>query len=82
MFPNDVKLIINVIDKLDTDFLMAKNNVISSVSNTIKKLLIQKNMHLIYKQDFYKDKQRETYDLLIEQLVPIMYDLDHPALIG
>ena len=33
-----------------------KNKSISSVANTIKNIYIQKNMHLIYKQDFYKDK--------------------------
>ena len=38
-------------------------------------------MHLIYKQDFYKYEQKEIYDLFIEYLVPITYDLDHPALI-
>ena len=36
MWPNDVKLIINVIDKLDTYFVMAKNKAIYSVENTIK----------------------------------------------
>ena len=56
MLPNDVKLRINVIDQLDTYFLMAKNKAIYSVVNNIKKLHIQKNMHLIYKQDLYKDK--------------------------
>ena len=38
-------------------------------------------MHLIYKQEFYKEKQKEIYDLFIEQLVPIMDDTDHPELI-
>ena len=61
---------------------MSKNKAMSSVENTIKKLHIQKNMHLIYKQDLYKDKQKETDDLFIEYLVPIMEDIDHPALIG
>ena len=65
MIPNDMKLRINVIDQLDTYFVMAKNKAISSVANTIKKLHIQKNMHLIYKQDFYKDKQKEIYELFI-----------------
>ena len=55
--PNDVKLRINVIYQLDTNFFMAKNKAIFSVANTIKKLHTQKNMHLINKQDFYKDKR-------------------------
>ena len=57
MLTNDVKLIINLIDKIDTYFIMEKNKAISSVANTIKKMHIQKNMHFIYKQDYYKDKQ-------------------------
>ena len=40
MLPNDVKLRVNVIDQMDTDFLMAKNKAISSVANTIKNLHI------------------------------------------
>ena len=48
MLPNDVKLIINVIDKLDTDFVGAKNKSISSVANTIIKLHIFLNMQFYY----------------------------------
>ena len=42
---------------------------------------IQKNMHLIYKQDFYRDKQKEIDELFIEYIVTIVEDLYHPALI-
>ena len=38
-------------------------------------------MHLVYKQDYYKDKQKEIYDIFIEYLVPIVDNLDHPSLI-
>ena len=60
---------------------MAKNKAIYSVENTIKRIHIQKNMHLIYKQDYYEDKLKEIDELFIEYLVPIMDDIDHPALI-
>ena len=66
MLPNDVKLRINVIYQLDTYFVMAKNKAIYSVANTIKQLHINKNIHLIYKQEFYNDKQRKIYELSIE----------------
>ena len=79
MSPNDVIPRINLIDQMDTYFVMEKYKAISSVVNTIKKLHIQKNMHLIYKQDIYKDKQGEIYDLFIEYLVPIMENIDHPV---
>ena len=39
-------------------------------------------MHLIYKQDLYKDKQRETYELCIEYLVTIIGDINHPEFIA
>ena len=46
-----------------------------------KKLHIQKNMHFIYKQYYYEDKLKEIYDIFIEYLVPIIDNIDHPALI-
>ena len=45
--PNDVKLIINMINQLDTDYVMVNNRAISAVTNTIKQLHIHKNMHII-----------------------------------
>ena len=59
MLSNDVKLRINLIDQIDTDVFKE----IFSVANTIRKLYIQKHMHLIYQQDFYKDIQKELGDL-------------------
>ena len=44
-------------------------------------LHIQKNMHLVYKQDLYKDKQKEIDELFIEYLFPIMDDIGHLELI-
>ena len=40
--PNDVKLRINLIDQMDTDFFMSKNKAISSVANTIKNCIFRK----------------------------------------
>ena len=68
-------------DQLDTDYFMAKNKAIYAVENTIKQLHIQKDMHMDYKQDLYKEKQKEIYDFFLDYLVPIMENLDHPALI-
>ena len=38
-------------------------------------------MHVTYKQDFYKNKEKELDDLFLEYLVSVMDDLEHPALI-
>ena len=43
-----------------------------------QKLHNQKDMSLIYKQDFYKDKQKEIYELLMAYLATVMEYLDHP----
>ena len=42
---------------------------------------MNKNMHMTYKQDFYKTKETELDDLFLEYLVPVMEDLEHPTLI-
>ena len=60
---------------------MAKNKAISFVANTIKKLHIHKNIHFIYKQDYYEDKLKEIDDLFIEYRVPTMDDIDRPLLL-
>ena len=36
---------------------------------------------MFYKQDFYKNNEKEIYDLFIEYLVPVTDDIDHPDLI-
>ena len=60
---------------------MAKNKATYAVANNIKQLNIQKDTHMIYKQDLYKKIKRETQYLFLEYLVPIVYYLEHPELI-
>ena len=81
MLPNDVELRIYVIDKLETYFIMTKKHSNFLCSKHHLKIHIKKNMHLIYKQEFYKDKRKEIDELFIEYLIPIMDGLDHPELI-
>ena len=49
LLQNDVKLRIHVIDPPETFY--GKKTAISSAANTINKLHIQFNLHLIYQQD-------------------------------
>ena len=56
LLPDDVRLRINLNNQLDTDYFMVKHNTISAVANTIKQLHIHKDMHVFYKQDFYRNK--------------------------
>ena len=70
-----------MVDQLKTDYVMLKNNALSTVANTIKQFHIHKNMHMTYKQYFYKTEESEIDDLFLEQLGPVMKGLENPALI-
>ena len=76
-----MKLRIHGIDKLETDFFMAKNTEISSVANTINKLHIYYDLYLIYKQKFYHDKQEKMYEIFDEYHINLLKYIDHPTLI-
>ena len=75
------ELRINLVDQLKTDYIIVKKKAISAVANTIKQLHVHKNIHMTYKQDFYKTKQNEIDDLFQEYLAPFMKYIEHPALI-
>ena len=36
---------------------------------------------MIYKQEFYNNKEKEMDNLFLEYLVPVMEDFEHPTLI-
>ena len=60
---------------------MSKNTSISSASNAINKFHIQSDLRLIYKQNFYYDKQDEIDTLFGEYHVPLLNHLNNTALI-
>ena len=76
-----MKLKINLVNQLDTDYVVVKKKAISAVANTIKQLHIQTDIHMIYKKYLYNNKEKKIYNLFLECLVPVMGDLDHPAFI-
>ena len=75
-----MKLRIHAIDK-QKNHVIAKTTEIYSVTNTTKKLHIQSDLHLVYKQNFYHDKEKEMYELFDEYHIPLLKDIDHPELI-
>ena len=60
---------------------MKKNTAIYSVANIINKLNTQSDLHLIYQQYLYTDKQNGINDIFIEYNFPVMEYPDHPELI-
>ena len=81
MIPNDVTIGMHAVDQIEIYFGMAKNQGVFSVANTKKKFHIQSNLHFIYNQNFYHDKQDEKDALFYEYHVSILDDLDHPEFI-
>ena len=77
---NIFNLIIHAIDHKESDFVMARSTAISSVANTINKLHMQSDLHLIYKQKFYHDKQDEIDTICDEYHIPLINYIDHTAL--
>ena len=47
----------------------------------MEKFHIQSDLHLIYKQNFYNDKQKEINEFFGKYHFPLIDYLDHPALI-
>ena len=72
---------IDLIDQMDTYFVMAKNKSIFSIKKPIKTLHIQKNMSFIYKQNYDEDKLDKIDNIFIAYIVPVMNNMNHPALI-
>ena len=68
LIPNDVILRLNLVDQLKAGYFMVKNEALSAIENKIKQLCIHRNMHMTYKQDFYKTKQSEIDYLFMEYL--------------
>ena len=79
--PIDAKPRIHVIDKQKTDYVMACYTVAYSVANTLNKFHIESNFYTFYKQNFYNDK-RDKFDEIFDQYyLPLLKNIDHPALI-
>ena len=78
---NDVKLRIHAIDKLKTDYVMAKTTAIYLVANIKKELNIQSDLYFIYKQNFYHDKKYEINKLFVEYHLPLLNYINNPSLI-
>ena len=77
MLPNDLKLRIDVVDQLETDFVMAKTQQFPlQQTPQTRKICIR----FTYNTSIRINK-KEIDELFIANLVPIMDDIDHPVLI-
>ena len=76
-----MKQIIHVINKQKTDHVMACYIEIYSVANTLKKIHIQSSLHTGYKKSFYHDKRDKFYGIFDQYHIPLLRDINHPALI-
>ena len=74
-----MKLRIHAIDKKE-GFVMACTTSIYSVSKK-KKLHIQSGLHFVYNQNFCHDRQNIMDELFHQLNLPLLKDIDHPALV-
>ena len=58
-----------------------KNIALSSIASTKKNFHIHSDLNLIYKQNFYHEKQKEMDERFDEYHIPLLIDLYHPAFI-
>ena len=57
MISNEVKQIIHAIDMHDSEYFMTCTTAISYISNTLKKLLLQYDLHSSYNQTKYNGEE-------------------------
>ena len=54
---------------------------IPSISNTLKKLLLQISLHYSYIQTKYNDKEESTNNIFSTYVEPLLNDINNPELI-
>ena len=79
--PNEVKQIIHTKETDNSNYVMTCIKKNPPTSNTFKKLLLHKNLHSSYIQTKYNDKEKIINNTFITYVEPLLYDINHPALI-
>ena len=65
----------------DSDYVMTFTTVITSMSNRIKKLLLQYNLNLSYNQTKYIGEEEIIQNIFIKYVEPLLSYINHPALV-
>ena len=79
--PNDVKQIIHSEEIDNSEKFMTFINTVPSISNTLKKLAVNKSSHSSYIQTEFNDKKEIIINITSAYVVPLLKDINHPALL-
>ena len=79
--PNEVKYIIHAEDTDNSDKVMTCTTTITSTSNTLKNLEVNKSFHYSYIQGELNDRKETIINIFSEYVEPLLKDTNHSALI-
>ena len=65
----------------DSDYVMTCTNTIISISNTLKKLSLQSDLHSSYIQTKYNGKEEILNNILSTYIELLLNDINHPAMV-
>ena len=77
---NEVKQIIHAEDTYNSYYVMTCINTITSTSNTLKKLLLNKSLHSSYIQTELNKKEEIIKNTFVTYVEPLLKYINHPAL--
>ena len=78
---NDVKQRTCAEETDNSDKVMTCINTITSTSNTLKNLVVNKGLHHSYIHRGLNDKNKMIINLFSAYVVPLLKDINHPALL-
>ena len=79
--PNDIKQIFHAEKTDNSDKVMTCINKITSISNTLKNLVVNKSLHYSYIKKESNDKNEMIINIFSAYIVPLLKDINHPALL-
>ena len=65
----------------DSDYVMTCTTIIPSISSTLKKLLLQCNLHSSYNQTKYIYEEEIIHNIFSTYVEPLLNYINHPALV-
>ena len=78
---NESKQRTNATDMHDSKYVMTCNTAITSISNTLKKLLLQSNFHSSYIETIFNGKQESIDNIFSTYVEPLFNDINNTALV-
>ena len=65
----------------DSEYAMTCTTTISSISNTLKKLLLQYNLNSTYNQTKYIGEEEIIHNIFSNYVEPLLNYINHPTLV-